>query len=92
MWGRDSFNKRNGHGIQEWPDGCKYEGDFVNNLKHGIGMYSWPDGSKYTGKFYLNRKEGYGVQTICPSPGVYAGNWTFTFLVRVTSAQSRTHH
>ncbi len=29
------------------------------------------------------------IQTICPSPDVYAGNWTFTFLVRVTSAQSR---
>uniref|UniRef100_A0A673NET0 Ankyrin repeat and MYND domain containing 1 n=1 Tax=Sinocyclocheilus rhinocerous TaxID=307959 RepID=A0A673NET0_9TELE len=31
------------------------------------------------------------IQTICPSPGVYARNWTFTFLVRVTSAQSSSH-
>lgn len=32
------------------------------------------------------------TQTICPSPGVYAGNWTFTFLVGVTSAQSSNQH
>ncbi len=44
MWGRDSLCKRNGQGIQEWPDGCKYEGDFVNNLKHGTGVFTWPNG------------------------------------------------
>lgn len=44
MWGRESFCKRNGHGIQEWPDGCKYEGEFVNKLKHGTGVFTWPSG------------------------------------------------
>uniref|UniRef100_A0A673NIK6 Ankyrin repeat and MYND domain containing 1 n=1 Tax=Sinocyclocheilus rhinocerous TaxID=307959 RepID=A0A673NIK6_9TELE len=44
MWGRESFCKRNVHGIQEWQDGCKYEGEFVNNLKHGTGVFIWPNG------------------------------------------------
>uniref|UniRef100_A0A673NLY7 Ankyrin repeat and MYND domain containing 1 n=1 Tax=Sinocyclocheilus rhinocerous TaxID=307959 RepID=A0A673NLY7_9TELE len=41
---RESFCKRNVHGIQEWQDGCKYEGEFVNNLKHGTGVFIWPNG------------------------------------------------
>lgn len=44
MWGRDIACKRNGHGIQEWPDGCKYGGEFVNNLKHGTGVFTWANG------------------------------------------------
>lgn len=32
------------------------------------------------------------TQTISPSPGVYVGNWTFTFLAGVTSAQSSDQH
>lgn len=44
MWGKDSSWKRNGHGIQEWSDGCKYEGGFVNNLKHGTGVFTWTNG------------------------------------------------
>lgn len=42
MW--DFSCKRNGYGIQEWPDGRKYEGEFVNNLKHGDGVFTWTNG------------------------------------------------
>lgn len=31
-------------GIQEWDDGSRYEGGFVNGLKHGKGKYTWKNG------------------------------------------------
>lgn len=35
---------RGGHAVQDWPDGSKYEGEFVNGLKHGRGRYTWRNG------------------------------------------------
>ncbi len=35
---------RQGSGVQEWPDGSRYEGEFVNGLKHGKGKYIWGNG------------------------------------------------
>lgn len=36
--------KRQGPGVQEWPDGSRYEGEFLNGLKHGKGKYTWKNG------------------------------------------------
>lgn len=33
-----------GFGVQEWPDGSRYEGEFVDGFKHGSGRYSWRNG------------------------------------------------
>lgn len=33
-----------GLGVQEWSDGSRYEGEFVNGFKHGRGRYSWTNG------------------------------------------------
>lgn len=30
--------------VQEWSDGSRYEGEFVNGLKHGTGRYTWRTG------------------------------------------------
>ena len=30
-------HKKIGHGTFIWPNGCKYEGDFSENLRHGKG-------------------------------------------------------
>ncbi|XP_076131584.1 ankyrin repeat and MYND domain-containing protein 1 [Alosa pseudoharengus] len=54
---------RNGLGVQEWPDGSKYEGEFVNDLKHGVGVYSWPNGEIYEGSFYKDYRHGKGTYT-----------------------------
>ncbi|CAL8306280.1 unnamed protein product [Lota lota] len=35
---------RQGYGTQEWPDGSKYEGDYLNGLKHGKGRFTWKNG------------------------------------------------
>jgi hypothetical protein len=39
----------NGKGTYYWPDGRKYEGDFLHNKKHGLGIVTWLDGRIYEG-------------------------------------------
>ncbi|XP_059399804.1 ankyrin repeat and MYND domain-containing protein 1-like [Carassius carassius] len=74
MWGRESFCKRNGHDIQEWPDGCKYEGEFVNNLKHGTGVFTWPSGEFYKGSFFKDYRHGKGLYS-WPDGSKYTGKF-----------------
>ncbi|XP_047230224.1 ankyrin repeat and MYND domain-containing protein 1 [Girardinichthys multiradiatus] len=52
---------RQGFGVQEWPDGSKYEGEFLDSFKHGKGRYSWRNGECYEGFFYKDFKHGDGV-------------------------------
>ncbi|XP_067271861.1 ankyrin repeat and MYND domain-containing protein 1 [Pseudorasbora parva] len=73
MWGRDSCN-RNGYGIQEWSDGCKYEGEFVNNLKHGTGVFTWANGEFYKGSFFKDYRHGKGMYS-WPDGSKYTGNF-----------------
>uniref|UniRef100_A0A8C1K9T5 Ankyrin repeat and MYND domain containing 1 n=1 Tax=Cyprinus carpio TaxID=7962 RepID=A0A8C1K9T5_CYPCA len=74
MWGRESFCKRNGHGIQEWPDGCKYEGEFVNKLKHGPGVFTWPSGEFFKGSFFKDYRHGKGLYS-WPNGAKYTGKF-----------------
>ncbi|XP_048019884.1 ankyrin repeat and MYND domain-containing protein 1 isoform X1 [Megalobrama amblycephala] len=74
MWGRDIACKRNGHGIQEWTDGCKYEGEFVNNLKHGTGVFTWANGEFYKGSFFKDYRHGKGMYS-WPNGSKYTGNF-----------------
>ncbi|XP_042568379.1 ankyrin repeat and MYND domain-containing protein 1 [Cyprinus carpio] len=74
MWGRESFCKRNGHGIQEWPDGCKYEGQFVNKLKHGTGVFTWPSGEFFKGSFFKDYRHGKGLYS-WPNGAKYTGKF-----------------
>ncbi|MEQ2305979.1 hypothetical protein AMECASPLE_003398 [Ameca splendens] len=53
--------RRQGFGVQEWPDGSKYEGEFLDGFKHGKGRYSWRNGECYEGFFYKDFKHGDGV-------------------------------
>uniref|UniRef100_UPI0037E8729E ankyrin repeat and MYND domain-containing protein 1 n=1 Tax=Semicossyphus pulcher TaxID=241346 RepID=UPI0037E8729E len=50
-----------GFGAQEWPDGSRYEGEFLNGLKHGKGRYTWRNGEYYEGSFYKDYKHGDGM-------------------------------
>jgi len=42
-------NKMEGTGVFTWPDGRRYEGDYVDDKKEGQGVFFWPDGRKYDG-------------------------------------------
>jgi L1 cell adhesion molecule like protein len=44
-----------GRGVFTWPDGRKYEGEYVEDKKEGKGVFYWPDGRQYKGN-WLNGK------------------------------------
>ncbi|XP_005411220.1 PREDICTED: ankyrin repeat and MYND domain-containing protein 1 isoform X7 [Chinchilla lanigera] len=50
-------------GVQTWPDGCVYQGEFGLNVKLGYGEFSWPTGEAYRGQFYRDHCHGLGTYT-----------------------------
>ncbi|MBF0310396.1 MAG: SUMF1/EgtB/PvdO family nonheme iron enzyme [Magnetococcales bacterium] len=50
-----------GKGVQQWPSGTRYEGEFRNGLRHGKGVHVWPDGARYEGDFRDGQRTGQGV-------------------------------
>ncbi|XP_078306797.1 ankyrin repeat and MYND domain-containing protein 1 isoform X11 [Panthera onca] len=48
-------------GVQEWQDGCVYQGDFGLDMKLGYGEFSWPTGELYHGQFYRDHRHGLGT-------------------------------
>lgn len=45
------FNKKNGYGVERWPNGEVYSGCFIDGLKEGRGEFVWLNGAKYVGEF-----------------------------------------
>ncbi|MEM7105951.1 MAG: caspase family protein [Bacteroidota bacterium] len=72
---------KNGKGVYEFPNGDKYEGEFVDGKFSGLGILKLADGSKYVGDFEHGQYEGYGSfyaqdgseQTGIWEEGEYAG-------------------
>ncbi|XP_076010521.1 ankyrin repeat and MYND domain-containing protein 1-like [Genypterus blacodes] len=58
--GQARQGRREALGIQEWPDGSRYEGGFIQGLKHGTGRYTWKNGETYVGSFYRDFRHGGG--------------------------------
>lgn len=52
-----------GSGTFSWPDGRKYEGDYVDDKKEGQGIFYWPDGRKYEGGWKNGKQHGKGYYT-----------------------------
>ncbi|XP_023577971.1 ankyrin repeat and MYND domain-containing protein 1 isoform X2 [Octodon degus] len=50
-------------GVQTWPDGSVYQGEFGLNVKMGYGEFSWPTGEAYCGQFYRDHCHGLGTYT-----------------------------
>ena len=44
-----------GFGVMTWPDGRKYEGEYLNDKKNGYGIFIWKDGKEYRG-YWKNGK------------------------------------
>ena len=51
---------QHGQGIETFPDGAKYEGQFVNGKKHGIGKNTWANGSICYVNWVENKLQGFG--------------------------------
>ena len=43
--------KKQGQGIETWPNGYIYKGEFKNSVWSGIGTLTFPDGSTYEGEW-----------------------------------------
>ena len=43
-----------GNGEEEWVDGAKYVGLYLNGMKHGNGTYRWANESTYSGNWDNN--------------------------------------
>jgi hypothetical protein len=69
---------KQGRGVKTWPNGDRYEGDFVEDRKEGVGTYSYGRGpsvgERYEGEWLADRRHGYGEYR-WPTGDVYRGPW-----------------
>ena len=55
------MNNMEGKGVEQWPDGKRYEGDFKQGKKDGQGTFEWPNGNKYIGSWQSGKQHGFGI-------------------------------
>ena len=56
-----SGNCENGEGVYGYPDGSKYEGQFLDGKPDGWGTFSYVSGDRYIGSFNNGYKHGKGT-------------------------------
>nr|XP_056706391.1 ankyrin repeat and MYND domain-containing protein 1 [Euleptes europaea] len=61
-------------GVQEWPDGSVYKGEFGFDLKLGYGEFVWDSGERYVGQFYKDHRHGNGIY-IWPDGSKFTGSF-----------------
>ena len=55
--------KKQGQGVETWPNGYIYEGEFKNSEWSGQGTLTFPDGSSYEGEWSKGFMNGQGTFT-----------------------------
>jgi hypothetical protein len=59
--GKWKDDTREGMGVETYPDGSKFQGNFLGGVKSGYGVFDWADGSFYAGDFENGEIHGKGV-------------------------------
>lgn len=72
--GQWHFDIKSGQGAEEWRDGARFEGEYVDGLKHGFGIFLWPNGSSYQGQFCDDVPSGEGRYSAVDGRW-YSGSW-----------------
>ncbi|CAE7666528.1 PIP5K4 [Symbiodinium pilosum] len=67
-------DKRDGHGLQEWPDGARFDGQWRNGLAEGFGKFVHADGDVYEGQWRDDKANGEGVYHHADGSR-YVGQW-----------------
>lgn len=66
--------KRHGKGLELFPNGSGYDGDWVNDTAHGYGIFKFKDGSRYDGHQSNNTFHGKG-KFVFANGDWFEGNW-----------------
>ena len=51
---------QSGRGVFAYPDGSRYEGQFITNKPQGTGVFYYPNGDRYVGQFKQGYRHGQG--------------------------------
>lgn len=62
-------------GVYAYPNGDKFEGEWLKNLKHGIGRMNFAAEGEFYGRFENGKKNGEGVFTYKKTKDIYSGSW-----------------
>ena len=52
-----------GYGKQQWEDGSKYDGEWIDGKAEGRGTFVYENGDVYNGSFKADKACGYGTYT-----------------------------
>ncbi len=64
-----------GKGRFDWPDGRRYDGEFVNGQPDGVGTEVLPDGTRYQGHWFRGQRDGVGTLRL-PDGSRYEGDFS----------------
>ena len=59
--GKWVYTKKHGKGVETWPNGYIYTGEFKNSVWSGQGILAFPDGSTYDGEWANGFMNGQGT-------------------------------
>ncbi len=59
-WAQPNYQ---GKGTYSWPNGSRYDGEFLDGKLQGHGIFFWPDGSSYKGEWHEDLPHGKGTFT-----------------------------
>ena len=67
-----------GKGTYAWPDGARYDGEWLEGLMHGQGRYLYANGDVYEGGFRRDQRHGVG-RLVEGGGGAFAGVFDVMF-------------